>query len=132
MKLDDWLKAEKKTSAEFARLSGIADRQAVHKYRHGERFPTPENLQRIRRATGGAVTANDFADQHAPQSSPPPKIARKPKPAAKPKGKRWGMAEFDPTAPMAKLKPAPKSKPKPKRARAAAPAESEPRQGKAA
>jgi transcriptional regulator with XRE-family HTH domain len=76
MKLDDWLKAEKKTSAEFARLSGIGDRQAVHKYRHGERFPTPENLQRIRRATGGAVTANDFADQHAPETPP----VRKPKP----------------------------------------------------
>jgi transcriptional regulator with XRE-family HTH domain len=72
MKLDDWLKAEKMTSAEFARLSGIGDRQAVHKYRHGERFPTAENLQRIRKATGGAVTANDFADQHAPEPTAAP------------------------------------------------------------
>lgn len=82
MKLDDWLKSEKVTSAEFARLSGIGDRQAVHKYRHGERFPTAENLQRIRKATGGAVTANDFADQHAPD--PAPRIANdSPKPKAK-------------------------------------------------
>lgn len=70
MKFDDWLNAEKMSSAEFARLSGIGERQAVHKYRHGERFPTPENLQRIRKATGGAVTANDFADQHAPSTPP--------------------------------------------------------------
>jgi transcriptional regulator with XRE-family HTH domain len=57
MKLDDWLKAEDSTSAAFARLSGIGDRQLVHKYRHGERFPSPENLRRIREATNGAVTA---------------------------------------------------------------------------
>jgi transcriptional regulator with XRE-family HTH domain len=69
MRFDDWLKTQKMTSAEFARVSGIGDRQAVHKYRHGERFPTAENLQRIRKATGGAVTANDFADQHAPDPS---------------------------------------------------------------
>jgi transcriptional regulator with XRE-family HTH domain len=66
MKLDDWLKARKLTSAEFARLSGIAGKQAVHKYRHGERFPTPENLRLIHDATDGEVTANDFMDQHAP------------------------------------------------------------------
>jgi len=79
MKLDDWLKAEKMTSAEFARISGIGDRQAVHKYRHGDRFPTPENLQRIRRATSGAVTANDFADQHAPDPATPANDTPKPK-----------------------------------------------------
>jgi transcriptional regulator with XRE-family HTH domain len=83
MKFDDWLKAQKMTSAEFARLSGIGDRQAVHKYRHGERFPTPENLQRIRRATGGAVTANDFVDQHAPDAVPPPPANDAPKPKSK-------------------------------------------------
>lgn len=74
MKLDDWLKAQKLTSAEFARSSGIGNKQAVHKYRHGERFPTPENLRRIHDATKGAVTANDFMDQHAPAvAAPPPK-----------------------------------------------------------
>ena len=36
----------------------------VHNYVHGERFPTPENLLRIRVATGGLVTADDFVDQH--------------------------------------------------------------------
>lgn len=82
MKLDDWLKAQNTTSAEFARVSGIGDRQAVHKYRHGERFPTPENLQRIRKATGGAVTANDFADQHAPETpaNDTPRSSKSPKP----------------------------------------------------
>jgi transcriptional regulator with XRE-family HTH domain len=82
MKLDDWLKAEEMTSAEFARLSGIGDRQAVHKYRHGERFPTPENLRRIREATKGAVSSEDFVDQHAGPSPPfsaPERRTRKPK-----------------------------------------------------
>jgi transcriptional regulator with XRE-family HTH domain len=69
MKLDEWLKAKKMTSAEFARSSGIGNKQAVHKYRHGERFPTPENLRRIHVATEGTVTANDFLDQHAPPES---------------------------------------------------------------
>lgn len=95
MKLDDWLKAEKVTSAEFARLSGIGDRQAVHKYRHGERFPTAENLQRIRKATGGAVTANDFADQHAPEPTPAP--ANDPKPKAKRPTRSAGAAATSPS-----------------------------------
>jgi transcriptional regulator with XRE-family HTH domain len=73
MKLDDWLKREKLTSARFAVLSGIANKQAVHKYRHGERFPTPEALRLIHDATKGEVTANDFLDQHAPPAAPPRK-----------------------------------------------------------
>ena len=66
MKLDDWLRAQKMTSAQFARSSGIGSKQAVHKSRHGQRFPTRENLWRIHAATNGEVTANDFMDQHPP------------------------------------------------------------------
>ena len=83
MKLDDWLKARKMTSAEFALLSGIAGKQAVHKYRHVERFPTAENLRRIHTATKGKVTAIDFMDQHAPVATAPAAAAQPPKPRAK-------------------------------------------------
>lgn len=52
------------SSAEFARLSGIGQRQLVYKYRHGLQNPSPENLQRIRVATNFEVTADDFLDAH--------------------------------------------------------------------
>lgn len=64
MTLDQWLSQHRISSAEFGRTSGIGDRQLVHKYRRGERFPSPENLRRIRDATAGAVTADDFVDEH--------------------------------------------------------------------
>jgi transcriptional regulator with XRE-family HTH domain len=82
MKLNDWLIAQNLTSAEFARIAGLGDKQAVHKYRHGERFPTPENLRRIREATNGAVMPDDFVDQHAGES--PPFVAPEPQPAPEP------------------------------------------------
>jgi len=37
----------------------------IYRYLSGDRFPTPDNLRRIRDMTGGAVTANDFLDQGA-------------------------------------------------------------------
>ena len=40
-------------------------KQTIHNYRHGVRFPTPENLRRIREVTKGAVMPDDFVDQHA-------------------------------------------------------------------
>jgi transcriptional regulator with XRE-family HTH domain len=62
--LNDWLAEHKMSDAEFARVSGIGLRALVGKYRHGRQFPAPENLLRIREATKGAVTADDFVDQH--------------------------------------------------------------------
>lgn len=70
MQLDDWLKREGLTSAEFATLAGLGGKQIVHKYRRGERFPSAESLRRIREATGGAVTADDFVDQHTTAHQP--------------------------------------------------------------
>lgn len=77
MKLDSYLREHGLTSVEFAEISGIGSKQAVHKYRHGLRFPTPENLRRIREATQGAVTADDFVDQHVGES--PPFVTTKPR-----------------------------------------------------
>ncbi|WP_204737454.1 hypothetical protein [Gluconacetobacter azotocaptans] len=54
------------SDAAFARRSGINLRQIVNRYRKGICFPTPTNLRRIREATNGQVTADDFVDQHCP------------------------------------------------------------------
>jgi transcriptional regulator with XRE-family HTH domain len=51
------------TVAAFAGRVGV-DVKTLYRYLSGERFPTPENLRRIREATGGGVTADDFVDQH--------------------------------------------------------------------
>lgn len=59
MKLADFLSDRKLTSAEFASMVGVSVK-AVAKWRQGRRFPRAEVLERIHRATGGAVTANDF------------------------------------------------------------------------
>ena len=56
MTLSEYLRSEGITAAEFGRRAGLASRQLVHKYVAGERFPTPENLRRIREATGGKAT----------------------------------------------------------------------------
>jgi DNA-binding transcriptional regulator YdaS (Cro superfamily) len=50
------------TSAAFARQVGVS-KQAMFKYVHGLRIPAPGIMVRIREATDGAVTADDFVDQ---------------------------------------------------------------------
>lgn len=65
MKLDSYIREQGLTSAQFAKVAGISSKQTVHNYRHGIRFPSPGNLRRIREATKGAVTPDDFVDQHA-------------------------------------------------------------------
>jgi len=62
--LKAYLEERRLTVAEFARRAGLGSRQVVHSYVAGTRFPTPDNLRRIREATGGLVTADDFVDQH--------------------------------------------------------------------
>lgn len=63
MQLKSYLATEGRTPAMFAAEVGVTV-QTLYRYLSGERFPTPENLRRIREATGGAVTADDFVDQH--------------------------------------------------------------------
>ena len=55
--------------AEFGRLIDVPNRQTVHKYVRGERFPPPATLARIREVTGGRVTADDFVAQHTAPSA---------------------------------------------------------------
>ena len=70
MELKAYLEREGLSVAEFARRAGFRSRQVIHGYLAGDRFPTPENLRRIREATGGAVTADDFVDQHTSAPTP--------------------------------------------------------------
>lgn len=64
MKLARYLETQEMTDADFARLIGV-ERQAVHRYRTGQRIPTKEILTKIFDSTGGAVSANDFFDLSA-------------------------------------------------------------------
>lgn len=70
MTLEDWLTEKKMTNAEFARVSGIGQRALVQKYRRGHMLPSIENVERIRKATGGSVTANDFVAQRVAALGP--------------------------------------------------------------
>jgi transcriptional regulator with XRE-family HTH domain len=88
MTLKDWLAARKMSDAEFARLSGIGQRALVQKYRHGRQTPSFENLERIRKATGGIVTANDFVAQRVAALRPDPETPAPANDAPKPKSKR--------------------------------------------
>lgn len=63
MNLKSHLSETHESVACFAARAGF-DVKTLYRYLSGERFPTPENLRRIREATGGAVTADDFVDQH--------------------------------------------------------------------
>lgn len=63
MNLKSHLSASGESVAVFASRVGV-DVKTLYRYLSGERFPTPENLRRIREATAGAVTADDFVDQH--------------------------------------------------------------------
>ena len=71
MILKDYLRAHSETPAAFAARLNLSV-QAVYRYMAGERFPPPDILLRIREATGGAVTADDFLDQRVPT---PPEAA---------------------------------------------------------
>lgn len=50
--------------ADLIGLRGVGAVRTVQRYAAGLRFPPPPVLRRIREATGAAVTAEDFVDQH--------------------------------------------------------------------
>ncbi|MCO5092032.1 helix-turn-helix transcriptional regulator [Bosea sp. (in: a-proteobacteria)] len=62
MKLATYLTAQKLTHAEFAKAIG-ASTFAVGKWARGDRVPRPEAVAKIKAATQGQVTANDFFEQ---------------------------------------------------------------------
>jgi transcriptional regulator with XRE-family HTH domain len=64
MRLAEYLESSKISPAEFSRLIGVSP-AAVSRYASGRRFPEPSVLVRIRAATDGAVTADDFLPTEA-------------------------------------------------------------------
>jgi hypothetical protein len=90
MKFDDYLRLNDLTSAQFGALAGIPAKQTVHNYRRGIRFPSPDNLVRIREATKGAVKADDFVDQYSAQrtAAAPAGAKEPPKRTQRPAGQR--------------------------------------------
>jgi transcriptional regulator with XRE-family HTH domain len=61
MKLSAYLAHNEVSDADFAAAIGV-ERQAVHRYKSGLRFPTKSVLTKIFEQTCGQVTANDFCD----------------------------------------------------------------------
>jgi len=59
MTLNEYLKANKISQAQFARRCGIT-RSAVCHFIAGRRYPSPEIMRRILLATNGEVKPNDF------------------------------------------------------------------------
>lgn len=59
MKLDEYLKANKISGAEFAELIGV-DAATVFRIRTGRVFPHRRTMQSIITATDGQVSANDL------------------------------------------------------------------------
>lgn len=62
MQLARYLATNKLSKRRFGRIIGVTE-ESVRRYCSGERFPTPDILNKIRLATKGAVTANDFVLQ---------------------------------------------------------------------
>lgn len=58
MTLTDYLKREQLTDQQFADRIGV-DRSTITRIRANQ-FPSKKTLEAITKATGGAVTANDF------------------------------------------------------------------------
>ena len=61
MQLSQFLTENEITAAEFAENIGLTS-EAVRLYLRGDRFPRRWALERIGKATKGAVTANDFME----------------------------------------------------------------------
>jgi transcriptional regulator with XRE-family HTH domain len=59
MKLADYLSAKQMADADFATAIGVT-RQAVHRYKTGERMPEWPVLARIKDVTAGEVSPDDF------------------------------------------------------------------------
>ncbi|WP_130732409.1 helix-turn-helix transcriptional regulator [Komagataeibacter xylinus] len=50
--------------AEMLGISNSSGARTVQRYAEGSRFPAPDMLATIRNITNGAVTPNDFVEQH--------------------------------------------------------------------
>lgn len=60
MKLADYMKSVGLSNLAMARKIGCCSEFAVKKWKYGERTPRPDQMARIRAATAGQVSADDF------------------------------------------------------------------------
>lgn len=74
MNLSDYLSENSISRAEFAERIGVSE-VSICRYVMKKRVPRPEQLRRIREATGGAVTANDFMCDSDPEARAPSQAA---------------------------------------------------------
>lgn len=73
MRLDDYLTAHNISGAAFARKLTVSH-SLVHGWRHGTKLPSLAMAWRIKEATGGAVTADDWPFDK-PDQPPAPNTA---------------------------------------------------------
>ena len=59
MRLTEYLAQKQISDAVFSEQIGVS-RQALHRYKAGERTPKPSVMRKIVQATGGEVAPNDF------------------------------------------------------------------------
>lgn len=64
MKLETYLQAVGQTEAAFARALGVSQ-VTINRYVRNERFPDPETIERIWKATGREVAVTDWHQQAA-------------------------------------------------------------------
>lgn len=74
MTLDEYLAAEKLTEAAFAGMVGISQPH-VNRLRSGKGWPARELAEKIREATGGRVTPDDFLPPRAAPETPEAAVA---------------------------------------------------------
>lgn len=65
MKLDAYLRLSKRTATEIARECGVSV-PTISRLANGQALPSLELAGRLRDATAGAVTADDFLPPYAP------------------------------------------------------------------
>ena len=70
MTLSEYMKAKAIDDAAMAATLGGCSPSAVKKWRYGERTPRPRQMARIKEATDGVVTADDFLRAEAPADPP--------------------------------------------------------------
>jgi transcriptional regulator with XRE-family HTH domain len=70
MKLQQFLDLNNISRADFAKVIGVSE-VAITRYVGGRRMPRPELLVKIKEATNGAVTPNDFLPEQEAGSAHP-------------------------------------------------------------
>lgn len=58
--LYNWLKSNDKDFSAFAKTIGLKSEKSLYRYFSNDRRPSNKLIPKIKKATNGAITANDF------------------------------------------------------------------------